>query len=178
MIYKIISGFQMGADIAGIRVGLDLGLETGGMMPNGFRTKWGSRPQYSKYGAVEHPTSDSYVPRTKWNVKNSDATIRFAYNHMSPGEVCTYKAIEQYGKPYFDVDLNAIDSGLNLYFIDVVTFLLDNNVGVLNVAGNCGATKDRAKAIYSLTRKVLTTYVTICNQYSQPKDTWTIGDIK
>ena len=176
MIHKIISGGQYGADQAGLRVAMDLGLKTGGMVPHGWKTKFGSRPQLSKLGLIEHPTSDSYVPRTKWNVKNSDATIRFAYNHMSPGEVCTYKAIKQYDKPYFDVDLHDIESGINLYFVDVVKFLFDHNVEVLNVAGNCGATKDRAKVIYNLTRKALTTYVKIYNQYSQPKDVWDIGD--
>jgi len=134
---------------------MDLGIETGGMVPKGWKTKYGPRPQLAKLGLIEHPTSTSYVPRTKWNVKNSDATLRFAFNHNSAGEICTYNAIKQYNKPYFDIDLDAVKSGEHLYMMDVVDFLEKNNVGVLNIAGNSGNTKKQSKIIYDLTYTLL-----------------------
>lgn len=169
MIIKICSGGQYGADIAGLKVAMDLGIPTFGMVPHGWKTKFGPRPSLKKLGLIEHPTSESYVPRTKWNVKNSDATLRFAFNHNSPGEVCTYKAIKQYDKPFFDIDLADIESGMNLYIFDVVTFLEENNVEILNIAGNCGNTKKEAKRIYDLTRMCLVNYISKYNEISKQK---------
>jgi len=170
MIYKLISGGQYGADQAGLRVAIDLGLQTGGMVPNGWKTKYGPRPQLEQLGLIEHPTSVSYVPRTKWNVKNSDATLRFAFNHNSAGEICTYKAIKQYNKPYFDIDLSAVESGENLYMVDVVQFLIDNNVEVLNIAGNAGKNKKESKLIYDLTRDALFMYISKYNELTKVED--------
>ena len=176
MVYKIVSGFQMGVDLAGIRVGLDLGLQTGGYIPLGFRTKFGNRPKYIKYGAVEH-TSFNYKPRTYANVKNSDATIRFAYNFDSSGEICTLNAINQYDKPYFDVDLRDLISGQNLYIIDVVEWFHNNHVGVLNVAGNSGKTEEQAKKIYNITRRFLRKYIKTYHEHYKTVDVWSVKDL-
>lgn len=177
MIRKIISGAQYGADQAGLKVAMDLGLETGGMAPNGFKTKFGNRPQLAKLGVIEHPTSDKYPPRTAWNVKNSDATIRFAFDFKSAGEWCTLKAIHKYNKPYFDVDLSSVESGDNLYFLDVAEFFYKHDVTVLNVAGNCGDTKSEAKVIYNLTRNALRRYIELYHENYNLKETWGINDI-
>ena len=177
MVHKIISGFQMGADIAGIRAALDLGLQTGGMMPKGFITKWGPRPKYEKYGAIEHPSSSKYPGRTKWNVKNSDATLRFAFDFTTAGEVCTLNAINQYEKPYFDINLHDIKDGESLIIFKVVDFLEEHNVEVLNVAGNCGDTQRYAKRVFDITRPALRAYVSAYNKVSTLKDVWTPNDI-
>ena len=155
----------------------DLELETGGMTPHGWVTKFGPRPQLAKLGLIEHPTSDKYPPRTGWNVKNSDATIRFAHNFDSAGEICTLKAIKKYGKPYFDVDIRDLILGENLYIIDVVEWFHANNVTVLNVAGNCGNTKAIAKVIYDITRHSLRAYVSAYNKISQNPDVWKVDDL-
>ena len=128
---KIISGAQNGADISGLEVAKQLGFETGGTMPFGYKTLDGCRPEYKElYGVTCHQFS-SYVPRTRENVLNSDATIRLAFDFSSRGEICTLKAIQDYKKPYIDVDLanpKPID--------EVLQWLKDNNVQVLNIAGN------------------------------------------
>ncbi len=145
------------------------------MAPNGFKTKFGPRPQLSKLGVIEHPTSDSYVPRTNWNVKNADATMRFAFNFKSPGEWCTFKAIRKYKKPYFDIDLNEPD---NYLIFDIFDFFDNHNVEVLNIAGNCGKNKKEAKVIYDLTRKLLTSYITKYHEHYPDKEVWSMNDIK
>jgi len=178
MIYKLISGGQYGADQAGLRVAMDLGLQTGGMVPKGWITKFGPKPQLSKLGLIEHPTSSKYVGRTGWNVKNSDATLRFAFNHDTAGEVCTYKAIKKYDKPYFDINLHDIRTFESLIVFDVVDFLYEHNVEVLNIAGNCGNTKAEAKVIYDITRSALKSYVVAFNRVSQNPDVWFTEDIK
>lgn len=65
------------------------------------------------------------------NAKIGDGTIRFAGDFSSPGEICTLKAIQYYSKPWFDVDVNNPPPTS-----EVVAWIKDNNIGVLNVAGN------------------------------------------
>lgn len=137
MITKIISGAQTGADIAGLHTAKKFGIETGGWMPRGFITQDGPRPQYQEwYGIAEH-SSHLYPPRTYLNVKESDGTMRFAANFHSSGELCTLKAIRQYNRPCFDVDLlhpepHSIQKA--------IAWISDNNIRVLNVAGNAERT--------------------------------------
>jgi hypothetical protein len=64
-------------------------------------------------------------------VANSDGTIRLAGNFDSRGEICTLKAIEKYKKTHFDVDLADPPPVQNL-----LDWLTNNNIEVLNVAGN------------------------------------------
>src|SRR4051812_44710113 len=102
----IRSGGQTGADESGLWVAKKFGLKTGGVIPKGFRTLIGARPELGRlYGLMEH-ASDNYVPRTYQNVRDADGTVRLAGNFDSRGEICTLKAINEYKKPYFDVDLS------------------------------------------------------------------------
>jgi hypothetical protein len=131
MLEKVISGGQTGADIAGIKAAKAAGLKTGGTMPKNFKTLDGDRPEFAKlYGMQEH-SSPSYPPRTFKNVYDSDGTVRFAVNWNSSGEICTLNAIRKAKKPYFDVDVIG-----NTQPADLVIWIKDNNIRVLNVAGN------------------------------------------
>lgn len=135
LLKKVISGGQTGADQAGLVVARRFGLETGGIMPKGFKTLTGPRPDLaSEYGLTEH-ASDNYVPRTYQNAKDGDGTVRLAGRMDSRGEVCTLKAIQKYGKPHFDVDLS--DPPPHRDFVD---WLLDHKIQTLNVAGNAEQT--------------------------------------
>lgn len=132
---RVISGGQTGADQAGLVVAQRFGFETGGTIPKGFKTLNGPCPDLgTTFGLVEH-ASDNYVPRTYQNVRDADATVRLAGNFGSRGEACTLKAITQYAKLYFDVDLTdprPVD--------DFVAWLKATNAEVLNVAGNAEQT--------------------------------------
>lgn len=136
------SGFQFGVDIAAISAAYELGIKTTGYIPKGFRTLYGDKPELKKYGAVE--TDDCYYPkRTFLNVKESDATIRIAYNFQSPGERLTLKAIKQYKKPYLDLYFDELP-----FVFDVSDWIKANNIKHLNVAGNCGQNRVKSKEIY------------------------------
>ncbi len=137
MLKKIISGFQDGADIAGIVFGSTHGFQTGGTIPNGYKTLSGSKPEYaSSFGAIEH-ASPYYPPRTEDNVRNSDGTARFAFDFKSAGEVCTLKFIRQQRKPYIDIPLLQLNhSTIEKYLEEFQKFLVDNKIETLNVAGN------------------------------------------
>ena len=128
---RVISGGQTGADRAGLVAARSAGIATGGWMPKGFRALDGARPEFADlYGVREH-ASDRYPPRTALNVKESDATLRFATDWDSPGEKLTGELCERYGRPHFAVAPDA-----SIAPADVVDWLVRNNVRVLNVAGN------------------------------------------
>jgi hypothetical protein len=131
MLSKIISGGQTGADQAGLAAAKKFGLQTGGWMPKGFKTLDGLRPDMGRlYSCKEHTNCD-YGPRTEANVADSDGTIRLAGNFGSAGEACTLRAIRKNGKPYIDVDLTDPPS-----VKDVVAWIAENKIRILNVAGN------------------------------------------
>jgi hypothetical protein len=131
LLARVISGGQTGADRAALVAAKAAGLPTGGWMPKGFRAQDGPRPEFAElYGIREH-ASDRYPPRTALNVKESDATLRFATDWDSPGEVLTRKMCERYGRPHLDVT-----PGGRTTPAEVAEWLVRNNVRVLNVAGN------------------------------------------
>lgn len=135
----IISGGQNGADQAGLRAARVLGLATGGFMPKGFRTLDGFVPELAAEFGVVEMAEKGYPTRTLANVRAADATVRFARDFTSMGEVCTLHAIEEVGKPYLDVDMVAAKDHEDA-MLDLVGFLLEHRVAILNVAGNSDRT--------------------------------------
>lgn len=146
-IEKIISGGQTGADEGGLIVGKMLGIPTGGVMPKGFRTEQGPRPEYAElYGVTEHH-SDSYVPRTHMNARNGTGTIRIARDFNSPGEKCTLAGIRKAKRPYIDIDIS------NPLPIDEVRqWLYGYQIKILNVAGH---NESRAPGVRNFTIQYL-----------------------
>lgn len=135
MLKKIISGAQCGADISGLIVAKQFGLERGGMMPKGFKTSLGPRPLWANEHNLQEHSSSAYPPRTIENIKNSDGTMRLAFDFNSPGEKLTLKGIEQYKKPHFDVDLH--NTHWDQYSpIAAARWIENNKIEVLNIAGN------------------------------------------
>ena len=135
MLSKIISGGQTGVDIAALEAAKDLGIETGGTMPKGFRTLTGNRPEYAEmYGVVEY-FSPAYSPRTKKNVQDSDGTLLLSFVHDSPGQVCTLGHAESCGKLQYQVDLGSPPDAS-----EVAKWIFHNKIKTLNVAGNSEST--------------------------------------
>jgi hypothetical protein len=141
LLERVISGGQTGADRAALAAAKAAGVATGGWMPRGFRAQDGPRPEFAElYGVTEH-ASARYPPRTALNVKESDATLRFATDWDSPGEVLTRKLCERYGKPHLDVTPGGTTTPA-----DVAEWLAANGVRVLNVAGNTDRTSPGIEA--------------------------------
>ena len=156
-IYAIYSGGQIGSDSAGLLAGHHLGLKTGGMAPKGFKTLYGTNPHLKKFGMIESESED-YKPRTFWNVKNSCGTIRFAYDFYSPGEICTLQAINKYKKPYIDINLFDLENK-NILLFDVLDWFKNNEIKILNVAGNAGKNKKDSKYICQLVKDALILWI-------------------
>jgi len=135
MIEKVISGGQIGADIAALRAAKRVGIETGGFMPLNYMTLEGPRPEYADQYGMWYTSQATYPPRTRFNVQNSDGTLRFATNWLSPGERCTFRYISQLDKPFYDVDPNSI-TDIESELMGVRSWIVKNDIKVLNVAGN------------------------------------------
>lgn len=139
---KIISGFQTGADIAGIKAAVSNNLKTGGHMPKGFKTENGNKPEYADLYNAEETSTVSYIPRTTLNVRNADCSIIFDYAKSS-GSINTKKLCVKHGLPF--LYLNATD--INKYSVinDVTNFInsvetkklkKDKTELIINIAGN------------------------------------------
>lgn len=133
---KIISGGQVGADIAALQIAKSMGMETGGWMPKGFKTRDGFHPEYAEiYGMLE--TNDGGYPvRTCLNVEAGDVTVRLGHNFASYGELATAKYIRKYYKPHIDVAINPISGDTYPAETYVADWLQVYKPEVINVAGN------------------------------------------
>jgi len=130
---KIRSGGQTGSDLGGLKAAKILGLEMGGTMPKSFINHTGCHPEYAELYNIKEDRSTKYPPRTRRNVIDSDGTVRIAKKFHSAGEKCTLKYITRQEKPYFDVDINNITEEVIEEFRQ---WLIDNEIEILNVAGN------------------------------------------
>jgi hypothetical protein len=141
---KVISGGQTGADAGGLIAAFKMGIQTGGTAPNDWMTSIGSNPLLQLLGLT---ASGTLKTRTVQNVLDSDGTLIFTVNAQSPGSVQTANVCTQNKKPFFEVDLNSfLDDYLqpnnnlstDVYSVadDIASFIVDNNINVLNVAGN------------------------------------------
>jgi nucleotide-binding universal stress UspA family protein len=127
---KIVSGGQTGADQAAWRTALAFGIPTGGWMPRGFLTEDGPRPEFAEqYGATEMP-SESAPARTEQNVRDSDATLWFGET-TTTGAQATVGACQRLVKPCLP-----LNPGASFEPAHVATWINDNRIRTLNVAGN------------------------------------------
>jgi arsenate reductase-like glutaredoxin family protein len=128
MLKKVISGGQTGVDRLGLEVARMFGIDTGGTAPKNFKTENG--PDYTLrtiYGLIEDDSED-YNSRTEKNVIDSNGTVLFG-NMVSPGSKNTIKFIKKHEKPYKD----------NPTVEELITFIKENDIKILNVAGNRGS---------------------------------------
>jgi hypothetical protein len=124
--FKIVSGGQTGADQAALDWAIAHDIPHGGWCPKGRKTEDGKVDP--KYQLQETPTS-SYLERTAWNVRDSDATIIFTLSPtLSGGSKKTLEIAESLGKPCLHFRPSVHTKFLR-------TFLVKHNVKVLNVAG-------------------------------------------
>jgi predicted Rossmann fold nucleotide-binding protein DprA/Smf involved in DNA uptake len=124
---RVVSGGQTGVDRAALDVALELGFPCGGWVPAGRRAEDGHLPPH--YPLRETPTS-KYPERTRWNVRDSDATLIVTAGPLTGGTALTSAIAAELGRPQFVVDLNgATDTTA------VRAWLTESNTETLNVAG-------------------------------------------
>lgn len=143
-IVTIISGGQTGVDELGLEVAKSLGIKTGGTAPKGFKQETSNKPELAKlYGMSEITAeqqaeytirtgkNDPYTARTEMNVRNSDGTVYFSHGESSDsgGKAATMRSAKEWKKPFLD----------NPTVDELRKWIFDNNIQVLNVAGNRGS---------------------------------------
>lgn len=133
MIEKVVSGGQTGADRMGLDWAIWHDIPHGGWSPRFRKAEDGKIPP--QYQLTETPKSD-YVQRTEWNVRDSDGTLIFTLgDKLSRGSAKTAFFAGRHGKPCLHVH-----PGLSYQpSADVLRFVRDNNIKVLNIAGTRGS---------------------------------------
>ncbi|MCP3967739.1 MAG: molybdenum cofactor carrier [Lentisphaerae bacterium] len=129
---KVVSGGQTGVDRAALDAAVDSELVTGGWCPKGRIAEDGVID--IKYPLEETATS-LYQERTRKNVEDSDATLIINEGKLSGGTALTVKCAQTAEKPVLVIDPNASS------YKQIETWIKQNNVKVLNVAGPRGSTK-------------------------------------
>lgn len=127
---RIISGGQSGADTGALQAARQLGLETGGFAPKGYRTEGGLRPELREWGLVELE-SRSYANRTRANVAAADAVLILSVIKDSPGTKMTVAEAISQNKPWLLVDSRDADAGHRSR-----EFLVKNRPATVMVSGN------------------------------------------
>ena len=126
---RIVSGGQTGVDRAALDAAIELGLPAGGWCPRGRRAEDG--PIAARYAMNETPSA-RYPQRTRWNARDSDATLILNRGPLEGGTLLTRDyAMRVLGKPVRVVQLDGADPGVAA----ARAWLEANRVRVLNVAG-------------------------------------------
>ena len=136
MIRKIVSGGQTGADRAALDAALRLGYDCGGWCPAGRIAEDG--PIDARYPLMETP-SEGYSQRTEWNVRDSDGTlILWLGRELTGGSELTRKFSRKWSRPCLWISKTNTKTPID----EVVSFVDDHRIEVLNVAGPRGSTEE------------------------------------
>jgi len=132
---KIVSGGQTGADRAGLDVAIRWGFPHGGWCPKGRKAEDGSIG--GQYQLVETPSA-SYLQRTEWNVRDSDATVIFTIAAtLTGGSKRTEEFAKKHRKPCLHLPRHT--SIYEPTALILHRFVEANGILVLNVAGTRGS---------------------------------------
>jgi len=160
---KIISGGQTGADRAALDTALKFNIPHGGWISKGRKTESGPLPQI--YRLSEMPTPD-YPQRTRQNILDSSGTVIIARGELRGGSKLTQSFARVAGKPNIHIDLLTHDLFESAMIFQ--SFILENHIRVLNVAGPRGS---RDPAIYHDVKSIIeaTLYLFFLDSDSQAK---------
>jgi hypothetical protein len=136
---KIIAGGQTGADRAGLDWAIFHDIPHGGWCPKGRKAEDGAIAAH--YLLSETPSA-SYLQRTEWNVRDSDATVIFTLSFaLSAGSKRTADFARKHAKPCLHISKQGSyeSPGERL-----AAFVSQHGVKVLNVAGTRGSKEPQA----------------------------------
>ncbi len=126
MIRRIVSGGQTGVDRAALDVAIEYRIACGGWCPRGRKAEDG--PIDARY-PLEETASGSYVERTEWNVRDSDATLILASGTLEGGTALTARLARTARKPLLVLDPRSRDTDVLVSWLEV------GGYETLNVAG-------------------------------------------
>ena len=126
-LHRIISGGQTGVDRAALDVACEFGLACGGWCPRGRKAEDGPIP--TKY-PLDETKSAKYAVRTRWNVRDADATLILTAGPPSAGTELTQTIAVQLGRRHMVIDLNQPTDAA-----PVACWLKLHRITILNIAG-------------------------------------------
>jgi len=127
LLSKLISGGQTGVDRAALDVASAAGLLIGGWCPKGRLAEDGIIPM--TYPLQETP-SPQYSQRTRWNVRDADATLILTRDEPAGGTALTIHTARRLHKPHRVIDLTTQPDPRA-----VALWISQVGITVLNVAG-------------------------------------------
>lgn len=134
--FTIVSGGQTGADRAALDFAIRARIPHDGWCPRGRLAEDG--PLAKCYRLRETPLS-KYAQRTRWNVRDSDATLVVTIQAKpTGGTALTLGAARQQGKPCLHIARETMPSLANAGE-RIAQFLAEHSVVRLNVAGPRGS---------------------------------------
>ncbi len=128
---RIVSGGQTGADRGGLEAALALGISHGGWCPSGRRAEDGEIP--ARY-ELEETSSEEYGVRTRWNVRDSDATVLFTRGTPRGGSALTAELARSMRRPLLHIDTDSLEPPEAAALLRV--WLAEHAPHTLNVAGS------------------------------------------
>src|SRR5262249_43447288 len=102
MIARLVSGGQTCVDQAALDAALELGVPCGGWCPKGRKAEDGAVPD--RHPLTETPSA-CYAERTRWNVRDADATLILSWGKPTGGTRLTVTECVKAGKPHLVIDL-------------------------------------------------------------------------
>ena len=130
--FTIVSGGQTGADRAALEFAIRFGIPHEGWCPRGRRAEDGRLD--ARYNLCETP-SLKYEERTRWNIRDSDATLVITIRAIpTGGTALTLGVARQQRKPCLHIAREKISSILEAGE-QISEFLTEHQVERLNVAG-------------------------------------------
>ena len=126
---RIISGGQTGVDWAALDWAIAHQFPHGGWCPLGRRAETGLiDPRFQ----LREAPSANYAVRTKWNVRDSDATVLFTLGaELRGGSLLTWNLAENLGKPRLHLSAAIAEPHAAI----LRSFLSEYHVQDLNIAG-------------------------------------------
>jgi len=143
MIYKIVSGGGLGAELGAMQAARELGLEIGG-----FLCDLDIPPMIG----VTQRTAPSRAMQRRLNVQDSDATLFVLRHHSEPMNFIA-NACRSMRKPAKQILLHK-GVGADAVIYRLSAWIEERNIGVLNVVGDASET-DTYRLIYDLVSRTI-----------------------
>ena len=141
-LHKIVSGGQTGVDRGALDAAIEADVPHGGWCPRGRRAEDGAVPDEYQLTPTD---SYDYTVRTERNVLDSEGTLILCRGALSGGTKLTRELAKTSKRPVFIVDLKHVDlkhvdskqdgEDPESAVQDVLRWLRDHEISVLNVAG-------------------------------------------
>lgn len=130
---KVISGGEIGVEIAAVRAAKKVGFMTGGIAIEGYLTREGKKPGLFWQYKIRDECRD-IRERVHSNILTSDATIRIGKNFGTAEEYNTLRAIRYLDKSHLDIYLED-DTTLPPHV--TAEWIISKKIKTLNVTGSC-----------------------------------------